>query len=205
MKGNIYKMELNRGGNAKIIASYSVFVLNLWRTLFCQMAFVLASSRTKAMVMSDFGSFLNMVKCLIFCKHDRNLFYHRMGRSSVMYAWMLPKDDSIIVPYSCSIGTHCHFVHNRGCHLNAKSIGNDFVCYAHVVLGAKSLQDSQLPVIGNNVTLGTGVVIVGGITIGDNVKIAANAFVNRSIPSNCTVIGNPAQIVVKDGIKVNVR
>ena len=37
--------------------------------------------------------------------------------------------------------------------------------------------------------------IVGGITIGDNVLIAPNAYVNMDVPSNSVVVGNPAQII----------
>lgn len=203
MDGFIYQIELNSGCVSKIIANYFSMFLNLWRTLFCVTAYCLSSKEKRHLVESDFGTFYNMVKSLIFCKHDRNLFYHRMGRISVLYSWLLPGESSIVFPFSCSLGEHCHFVHNRGCHLNAKSIGKDFVCYAYVVIGAKSLECSDLPTIGDNVTLGTGVVVVGGINIGNNVKIAANAFVNKSIPDNCIVMGNPAKIVMKDGVKLN--
>ncbi|MDT2012433.1 hypothetical protein MX632_10440 [Carnobacterium divergens] len=33
------------------------------------------------------------------------------------------------------------------------------------------------------------------VTIGDNVKIGANAVVTKDVPSNCTVVGNPGKIV----------
>ena len=42
--------------------------------------------------------------------------------------------------------------------------------------------------IGNNV-------IWGNIKIGDNVRIGANSFVNKDIPSNCTAVGAPAKPV----------
>lgn len=41
-------------------------------------------------------------------------------------------------------------------------------------------------------------VIVGGVTIGDNVLIAPNAFINFDVPSNSIVIGNPAKIIAKN-------
>ena len=55
-----------------------------------------------------------------------------------------------------------------------------------------------VPVIGDNVWIGTGSVIVGKIIIGSNVLIAPNAFVNMDVPSNSLVIGNPARIIPKD-------
>lgn len=54
------------------------------------------------------------------------------------------------------------------------------------------------PVLGDRVWVGTNAVIVGGITIGDNVLIAPNAYVNMNVPSNSIVIGNPAQIMFRE-------
>ncbi len=54
------------------------------------------------------------------------------------------------------------------------------------------------PTIGDNVWIGTGVVIVGKIMIGSNVLIAPNTFVNIDVPDNSLVLGNPCRIVEKD-------
>ncbi len=54
------------------------------------------------------------------------------------------------------------------------------------------------PVIGNNVWIGTGAVIVGNINVGDDVLIAPNAFVNFDVPNHSVVIGNPGKIVSKE-------
>lgn len=52
------------------------------------------------------------------------------------------------------------------------------------------------PVLGNNVDVGYGAVIIGNVTIADDVKIGANAVVNRSVlEAGCTVAGVPAKIV----------
>lgn len=51
------------------------------------------------------------------------------------------------------------------------------------------------PIIGNRVWIGANAVIVGKITIGDNVLIAPNAYVNFDVPSNSIVIGNPGKII----------
>jgi serine O-acetyltransferase len=54
------------------------------------------------------------------------------------------------------------------------------------------------PIIGNHVWIGTGAVIVGKITVGNNVLIAPNAYVNRDVPDNSLVIGNPMEIISKE-------
>ena len=55
--------------------------------------------------------------------------------------------------------------------------------------------------IGDNVYISTGVTILGPVTIGDNVTIAANSVVIKDVPDNCVVSGIPAKIIMKDGKK----
>ena len=55
-----------------------------------------------------------------------------------------------------------------------------------------------VPTIGNRVWIGTNAVIVGKITIGDDVLIAPGAYVNMDVPSHSIVIGNPAVIHPSD-------
>lgn len=50
-------------------------------------------------------------------------------------------------------------------------------------------------VIGNNVWIGSGANILGGVTIGDNSIIAAGALVNKDVPSNVIVGGVPAKVI----------
>lgn len=49
--------------------------------------------------------------------------------------------------------------------------------------------------IGNNVWLGGSSVILPGVTIGDNVVVAAGAVVVKDVPDNVVVGGNPAKII----------
>ncbi|OBU29444.1 hypothetical protein AYY23_06655 [Photobacterium kishitanii] len=53
------------------------------------------------------------------------------------------------------------------------------------------------PIIGNNVELSPGVVVLGNVSIGDNSIIGAGAIVVKSIPKNSIAVGNPA-IVIKE-------
>lgn len=49
--------------------------------------------------------------------------------------------------------------------------------------------------IGNNIYFGTNVIILKGVTIGDNCIIGAGSVVNRSIPANSVATGNPCRVV----------
>lgn len=51
--------------------------------------------------------------------------------------------------------------------------------------------------IGKNCWLGAGVIVVPGITIGDNVVIGAGSIVTKDIPSNVVAVGNPCRILRK--------
>ena len=52
-----------------------------------------------------------------------------------------------------------------------------------------------IPTIGNNVYIGPGAKIFGGITVGNNVAIGANSVVNSNIPDNVTIGGIPAKVI----------
>ena len=49
--------------------------------------------------------------------------------------------------------------------------------------------------IGNNVWIGGGTKIMGGVTIGDNTVIAAGSIVTRDIPANVLAGGNPCRVI----------
>lgn len=49
--------------------------------------------------------------------------------------------------------------------------------------------------IGNNVWLGSRVMILKGVSIGDNSVIGASSVVTKPIPANCIAAGNPAKII----------
>ena len=50
-------------------------------------------------------------------------------------------------------------------------------------------------VIGNNVWIGSGSIILPGVSIGNNSIIGAGSVVNKNIPGNCIAVGNPAKVI----------
>lgn len=133
----------------------------------------------------------------------RNLFYYRLGEYvSVFIKWLLPPERTLTI-WCPEIGEGCHFEHNYATYLNAERIGRDFYCLHLVTLGNDS--QGQRPVIGDGVSIYTGATVFGGIHIGNNVTIGAGAVVSKDVPANCTVVGNPAVIVRKDGERVNIK
>ena len=133
----------------------------------------------------------------------RNLFYYRLGEYvSVFIKWMLPPEPSLHI-WCPSIGPGAHFEHNYATYLNAESIGCNFYCLQLVTLGNDRLKGR--PTIGDDVKIFTGATVFGGIRIGNHVTIGAGAVVSKDVPDNCTVSGNPAYIVKKDGQKCKIE
>lgn len=49
--------------------------------------------------------------------------------------------------------------------------------------------------VGDNVFIGNGAMILGGVTVGDGARIAARAVVTRDVPAGATVAGVPAKVI----------
>jgi maltose O-acetyltransferase len=49
--------------------------------------------------------------------------------------------------------------------------------------------------IGNNVWLGGGVIILPGVSIGENTVVGAGSVVTRDLPANVVAVGNPARVI----------
>lgn len=82
----------------------------------------------------------------------------------------------IVMNREVVIGANCNIAHN--CTIGQANRG----------------RNRGVPRLGNQVWIGTGAIIVGGITIGDDVLIAPGAYVNEDVPDHSLVLGNPAVV-----------
>lgn len=82
-------------------------------------------------------------------------------------------------------------------------IGDNVTLYQGVTLGGTGKEKGKRhPTVGNNVVVSTGAKILGSITIGDNAKIGAGSVVLKDVPPNCTVVGVPGRVVIKNGARI---
>jgi serine O-acetyltransferase len=103
---------------------------------------------------------------------------------------------SVYLPSSASIGKNFKLGYlGLGVVIHDKAIIGDNCLIAQNVTIGRNLKDKNVPILGNNVYVGTGTVIFGDIKIGNNVIIGANSVVNKTIIKNTTVAGNPLKIL----------
>lgn len=94
------------------------------------------------------------------------------------------------------IGEGLYIGHAYNITINPKVIlGKNINIHRGVLIGQTNRGGRQgTPVIGNEVWIGINAAIVGKVTIGDDVLIAPNSYVNCDVPSHSIVFGNPCII-----------
>lgn len=89
--------------------------------------------------------------------------------------------------------------HGQGSVIYCRSAGKNLSIYQNVTVGRNpSKKDDDgvdIPSIGDNVNIYAHAIVVGGITIGNNVDIGAGSVVLKDIPNNCVATGNPAKVI----------
>jgi len=102
---------------------------------------------------------------------------------------------------SAKIGTGFFIDHGMGVVIGETAeIGDCVTLFQGVTLGGTGKERGKRhPTLGNHVVVGAGAKILGGITIGDNVKIGANSVVLKNVAPNSTVIGVPARVIKTQG------
>lgn len=104
-----------------------------------------------------------------------------------------------------TIGKGLFIDHGMGCVIGETAeIGDNVTLYQGVTLGGTGKERGKRhPTVGDNVVIAAGAKVLGPISIGDNSKVGAGAVVIRPVPCNCTVVGVPGRVIVRDGSPVN--
>lgn len=108
--------------------------------------------------------------------------------------------NKVELSHSTQIGEGLYIGHPYCITINpAVVIGKNCNIHKGVTIGQENRGDRKgTPLIGNNVWIGINSTIVGKVTIGNDVLIAPNTFVNQNIPNHSVVFGNPCIIKHKE-------
>lgn len=110
----------------------------------------------------------------------------------------------IELPWDTQVGQHLKLQHGVGLVVNHQTVIGDYCTLRHcTTIGNKQLADgsySDSPKIGNYVDIGSNVVILGAITVGDYAVIGAGSVVVKDVPTGAVVAGNPAKVIRIDPI-----
>ena len=98
------------------------------------------------------------------------------------------------IPLNVKIGGGLLLPHPNGVVIHAAAeIGVNCVIFQQVTIGTRG--DSNAPIIGGHVDIGSGARLIGNIRVGNHAKIGANAVVLTDVPAGKTAVGIPARIV----------
>jgi len=105
------------------------------------------------------------------------------------------------IPAETKIGKGFYIGHFGGIIITSEAIiGNNCNISQGITIGYSSRGKKKgYPILGNNIYIGPGAVIIGNIRIGDNVAIGANAVVLDDLPDNSVAVGIPAKIINYNG------
>lgn len=132
-------------------------------------------------------------------------YYYRKAQASRI--WLLRRWYSFLFYHACKkfhiewhlkclVGEGLYFGHPYGITINPQSIiGRNVNIHKGVTIGQENRGKRKgAPTIHDNVWLGVNSTIVGRVTIGSDVLIAPNSYVNCDVPDHSIVFGNPCII-----------
>jgi serine O-acetyltransferase len=136
---------------------------------------------------------------IFLCRSSRAALLHGLPALAHLLSYSNQVLFGIEISPKCDIGPGIFFPHTSGTVIGASKIGRDATIFQGVTLGARQIDmnyDLALrPELGDYVVVGAGAKVLGGISLGDNVKVGANSVLLRSVAANGTVAGIPAREV----------
>ncbi|RPH30781.1 MAG: acyltransferase [Bacteroidales bacterium] len=108
-----------------------------------------------------------------------------IGSNTRIHGSCIHAYNKIVIGKNCLIAANCQIFDGNGHDLSFPNVSNR----------VNTLGGSKAIIIGDNVWLGTNVVVLPGVKIGEGSIISANSVVHNDVPSMVVAGGNPLQII----------
>lgn len=109
----------------------------------------------------------------------------QIGENTRVHGSCIHAQKSIRIGKNCLIAANCQIMDNNGHSLSSNTSE----------LRIQTRGESKPIIIEDNVWIGTGVIVLPGVQIGEGSVIGANSVVSINIPKNSLAMGNPIQII----------
>jgi serine acetyltransferase len=105
-------------------------------------------------------------------------------------SWIL----GVEIPPQVRVGRELRLFHPVAIVVNPNTvIGDRCTLRNSVTLGNRGGADGDAPVLGNDVELGAGAMVLGGVHVGDGARVGAAAVVLHDVAPGARMVGNPAR------------
>lgn len=138
---------------------------------------------------------------VLLCRLAHQFYRWRLGPLAKIISLINFLFFGIEVAVRCPIGPGLVLPHTQGTVIGAQSVGANATIFQGVTIGAKEMDfefhADRRPIIGDDVIIGSGAKVLGGISIGDGVRIGANTVVIESLSNGVLAVGGPTRVITK--------
>lgn len=144
----------------------------------------------------------SLVSLFLSCLEFRSLIFYRLGRSGVEATILRNIYPPLATLYlgMKKAGAGLYIQHGFATIVTDIVMGENCWINQQVTIGHNS---RGCPSIGDEVFIHAGAIVIGDISIGNRTVIAAGSVVTKSVPPDCVVVGNPAFIIKRNGVRVH--
>lgn len=133
------------------------------------------------------------------CRNTKKPFFYILIPYLIFYRILVEWILGIELPWNTKIGKGLSLFHGQGLVVNDGTIiGENCTLRHNTTIGNKQLQNgkfSNAPIIHDNVDIGSNVVIIGPLIIGEGSIIGAGSVVTKDVEAYTIVVGNPAKVI----------
>ncbi len=136
--------------------------------------------------------------CQYLLSHPRLKLCLKLARLKYLRIQLLT---GIQIPILAKVGEGLYIPHPGGIVVNPGFCAGRGLYLSHNVTVGKvhSGERVGVPKVGDDVYIGPGAVLLGGVELGDNVAVGANSVVIHDLAADSFAVGAPAKVVSKEG------